>query len=110
MRPKEGVSGLKLSRAEGHRTAATLPALLRSSRILSGRQDDAYRSQKTVKVDGHLGNVGMNKAWVQYPELVLRQRKAHDFLGGQLSRSGSRAAQRDSDGCSICSRRKVLDP
>jgi hypothetical protein len=25
---------------------------------LPGGQNDAYRSQKTVKVDGHLGNVG----------------------------------------------------
>ena len=29
---------------------------------------------------------------------MLRQRKAHDFLGWRLTRSGSRAAQHDSDG------------
>jgi hypothetical protein len=56
--PEGGCSGLKLGRAGGHRTAATLPAVLRSSRTLPGGQNDAYRSQKTVKVDDHLGNVG----------------------------------------------------
>ena len=56
--PEGGCLGLKLGRAEGHRTAATLPAVLRSSRTLPGGQNDAYRSQKTAKVDGHLGNVG----------------------------------------------------
>src|SRR6516162_674582 len=59
--PEGGCSGLKLGRAEGHRTAATLPAVLRSSRILPGGQNDAYRSQKTVKVDGHLGNAGSGR-------------------------------------------------
>jgi hypothetical protein len=57
-RPQSTCSGLKLRRAEGHRTAATFPAVLRSSRTLPGGQNDAYRSQKTVMVGGHLGNVG----------------------------------------------------
>jgi alpha-ketoglutarate-dependent 2,4-dichlorophenoxyacetate dioxygenase len=43
-----------LGHTEGHRTAATHPAVLRSSTTLTGGQNDAYRSQKTVKVDGYL--------------------------------------------------------
>jgi hypothetical protein len=57
--PEGGRSGMKVGCAEWHRTAATLPAVLRSSRTSPGGQNDAYRSQNTVKVDGHLGNVGL---------------------------------------------------
>jgi Transposase DDE domain group 1 len=56
--PEGGCSGPKLARAGGHRTAATLPAVLRSSRTLPGGQNDAYRSQKVVETQDHPGNVG----------------------------------------------------
>ena len=39
-----------------------LPALLRSTRMLPGGPNDAYRSQKAVETKGHLGNVGLRKA------------------------------------------------
>jgi hypothetical protein len=49
---------VKLGRAERHRAAVALSAVLRSSRTLPGRQNDAYRLQKTAKADGHVRNIG----------------------------------------------------
>src|SRR5215472_9189288 len=48
--------GLKRGRPEGHCTAAP-PGSAGSSRTLPGGQNDAYRSQKTVKWS-YLGNIG----------------------------------------------------
>src|SRR5215472_10593732 len=58
----------------GHRTAATLPSVPRSSRTLPGGQNDAYRSQKMVETQDHLGNVG-------YSEFTVRCRATHEAAG-----------------------------
>jgi hypothetical protein len=47
--PHRVVLGLKLGRAEGHCAAATHSAVPRSSKTLPEGQNDAYRSQKTVR-------------------------------------------------------------
>ena len=92
--PEGGCSGLKLGRAEGLRTAETLPAVVRSSRTLPGGQNDAYRSQKTVKVGGHLGNVGLFGAVARWHSRVLRHGSAdqvfpHCLRDRQLGRGGA---------------------
>jgi hypothetical protein len=60
-RAKRAVSNAQAqAEIEAHKcAAATLPAVLTSEDI-ARRQNGAYHSQKTIKVDGHLGNVRSN--------------------------------------------------
>jgi hypothetical protein len=56
--PEGGCSGLKLGRAEGAPHRCNAPGSADIVQDIARRAKDVYRSQKTVKVDGHLGNVG----------------------------------------------------